>query len=54
MSKVLIFTDGGARGNPGPAALGVYIQDDNKKEYTILIVSLTTKNKSSFKLSFPF
>jgi len=32
MSKVLIFTDGGARGNPGPAALGVYIQDDNKKE----------------------
>ena len=32
MSKILIFTDGGARGNPGPAALGVYIQDDNKKE----------------------
>lgn len=32
MGKILIFTDGGARGNPGPAALGVYIEDDNKKE----------------------
>ncbi len=27
MNKIKIFTDGGARGNPGPAALGVYIQD---------------------------
>jgi ribonuclease HI len=32
MAKILIFTDGGARGNPGPAALGVYIQDENGKE----------------------
>lgn len=32
MSKVLIFTDGGARGNPGPAALGVYIQSEEGKE----------------------
>src|SRR5579862_2769103 len=31
MSKISIFTDGGARGNPGPAALGVYIQDENGK-----------------------
>ncbi len=23
-----IFTDGGSRGNPGPAALGVYIEND--------------------------
>lgn len=28
MSKITIFTDGGARGNPGPAALGVYIEDE--------------------------
>lgn len=28
---ILVFTDGGARGNPGPAAIGVYIQN-NKKE----------------------
>lgn len=27
-----VFTDGGARGNPGPSAVGVYIADeDNKK-----------------------
>lgn len=26
-SKLIIFTDGGARGNPGPAALGVVIYD---------------------------
>ena len=27
MPKLIIYTDGGARGNPGPAALGVIIQD---------------------------
>lgn len=27
MSKLLIFTDGAARGNPGPAGLGVVITD---------------------------
>lgn len=25
--KIVIFTDGGARGNPGPAAIGVVIKD---------------------------
>lgn len=32
MSKILIYTDGGSRGNPGPAALGVYIEDGNHTE----------------------
>lgn len=27
--KIVVFTDGGARGNPGPAAVGVVIKDDN-------------------------
>lgn len=27
MNTVTIFTDGGSRGNPGPAAVGVYIID---------------------------
>jgi ribonuclease HI len=31
MSKIIIFTDGGSRGNPGPAALGVYIQTEDGK-----------------------
>ncbi len=25
MDKIIIYTDGGARGNPGPAAIGVYV-----------------------------
>lgn len=28
---IKIFTDGGARGNPGPAAIGVVIYNNNKK-----------------------
>lgn len=27
-----VFTDGGARGNPGEAAIGVYITDENKNQ----------------------
>lgn len=27
-----VYTDGGARGNPGPAAIGVYITDENDKK----------------------
>ena len=29
--KITIFTDGGSRGNPGPAALGVYFESLGKK-----------------------
>jgi len=29
--KLIIYTDGGARGNPGPAGIGVVIYDENKK-----------------------
>lgn len=28
---ITVFTDGGARGNPGSAAIGVYIVNDKKK-----------------------
>lgn len=31
MEKIVVFTDGGSRGNPGPAALGVYIETLNKE-----------------------
>ncbi len=31
MNKLIIYTDGGARGNPGPAGLGVIIYDEDKK-----------------------
>jgi ribonuclease HI len=29
--KLIIYTDGGARGNPGPAGIGVFILDEEKK-----------------------
>ncbi len=32
MREINIYTDGGARGNPGPAAVGVYIVDEDNKE----------------------
>jgi len=31
MEKVIAYTDGGARGNPGPAGIGVQIQDSDGK-----------------------
>lgn len=29
--KLIIYTDGGARGNPGPAAAGIVIKNESKK-----------------------
>ena len=31
MSDLVLFTDGGARGNPGPAGIGVVIYDGSEK-----------------------
>jgi len=31
MEKIVMYSDGGSRGNPGPSALGVYIETLNKK-----------------------
>jgi len=59
--KIIINCDGGARGNPGPAAIGVVIRDtekiletikrrigdatNNEAEYTALITSLDAARK---------
>lgn len=32
MDTVKVFTDGGSRGNPGPAAIGILILDDTNRE----------------------
>jgi len=29
--KIIMFTDGGSRGNPGPAGIGIWIETLNKK-----------------------
>jgi ribonuclease HI len=31
MKKIVVYTDGGARGNPGPSGIGVYIVDSTGK-----------------------
>ena len=31
MNKIIMYTDGGSRGNPGPAAVGVWIETLEKK-----------------------
>lgn len=31
MEKITVFTDGGSRGNPGPAAVGIYATDAAEK-----------------------
>ena len=51
MTKLLIYTDGGARGNPGPAAGGVVIKND--KDEVVLKTSKyfgeTTNNQAEYK-----
>ena len=50
MPNIIVFTDGGARGNPGPAALGVFIQDENGKELARIgkTIGETTNNVAEY------
>lgn len=49
-SKIIVYTDGGSRGNPGEAAIGVVILGigDDKKEYCELI-DIATNNEAEYK-----
>lgn len=49
--KIKIFTDGGARGNPGPAAIGIVIKNDNDKiikEYSEYL-GVATNNQAEYR-----
>lgn len=49
MSDLTIFTDGGARGNPGPAAIGVYITTDSGYEKKWgRVIGETTNNVAEY------
>lgn len=50
MSKIVIFTDGGSRGNPGPAALGVFIKTEDGKELARIgkTLGITTNNVAEY------
>ena len=61
MTKLTVYTDGGARGNPGPAAIGVLLVGEveklyseflgkatnNQAEYTALIRALEMSRKAN-------
>jgi len=50
MKKIIIFTDGGARGNPGPAGIGVVIEySGEKKEYAEFIGDKRTNNEAEYE-----
>jgi len=51
MKKIIIYTDGGARGNPGPAAIGVaFLNEKNQvfKEYSHYLGDNLTNNEAEY------
>ncbi|MBI4653301.1 ribonuclease HI family protein [Candidatus Kuenenbacteria bacterium] len=47
--KLKIFTDGGARGNPGPGGIGVVIKYDNKVLEFSKYIGNSTNNQAEYK-----
>jgi len=49
--KVIIFTDGASRGNPGPAAIAAIIQDEAGKPIASLSrrIGTTTNNEAEYR-----
>jgi len=50
-NKLIIFSDGGARGNPGKAAIGVVIYDANGKKIKQISKTIgeTTNNQAEYQ-----
>ena len=46
--KIDIFTDGGARGNPGPAAAGIVIKNDHEKSCYGYFLGTMTNNQAEY------
>ena len=51
MKEVKVFVDGGARGNPGPAAIGIYVVSDQGKPLAKLAgkIGKATNNEAEYK-----
>lgn len=49
--KLVIYTDGGARGNPGPGGLGVVIYNDKKEVIDKIseFLGVVTNNQAEYK-----
>ena len=50
MANLIVYTDGGSRGNPGPAAIGFYITDDKGNELAKYgkKIGLATNNSAEY------
>lgn len=51
MKKLIIYTDGGARGNPGPAGLGVIIYNEKQEVVAELseYLGVSTNNQAEYQ-----
>ncbi len=52
MKKIIIYTDGGSRGNPGPAAIGVVFCNEKGqsiKQYSEYLGENLTNNEAEYK-----
>ncbi len=51
VNKVIIFTDGAARGNPGPAAIGAVIKDEKSNIAATIsrCLGATTNNQAEYR-----
>ena len=52
MRKIIIYTDGGSRGNPGPAAIGVVFCNEKKqffKKYSEYLGDDFTNNEAEYQ-----
>lgn len=51
MNKLIIYTDGGARGNPGPGGIGAVIYDEDRKKIAEISEFLghSTNNQAEYK-----
>lgn len=50
IQNISVYTDGGARGNPGPAAVGVFVETDNQELAAIgRTIGEDTNNGAEYK-----
>lgn len=51
MKKIIIYSDGGARGNPGPAGIGAVLYDEQKNLLAEIssYLGIATNNQAEYK-----
>lgn len=51
MEKIITYTDGGARGNPGPAGIGAVLYDEHNRLLAEIseYLGVTTNNQAEYK-----